>query len=53
MCVLLTPYLCIGGCLEGYESVKWTGVDISTVYNIDDYVPEFIKEVKQYNIYSM
>ena len=35
----------IGGCLEDYEAVKWTGIDISCAYDINYYVPEFIREV--------
>jgi len=43
----------IGECLKKYEGVKWTGVDVSTVYDIDDYVPEFVQEVGLYNTYSV
>jgi len=39
----------VGECLKEYDCVEWTGADISTVYNIDNYVPYFtaISEVRQ------
>ena len=31
--------------LKDYVCIKWTGVDIASVYNISEYLPDFVKKV--------
>ena len=33
-CLLFT----LGGCLKEYKCIKWTGADISTIYDVSDYL---------------
>ena len=36
----------IGGCLKGYKCIKWTGADISTIYDVSDYLLDFTELTK-------
>ena len=40
---LLFDHYSLGKCLKEFKCVNWTGDDISTVFDIDDYVSDFTR----------